>query len=40
MLLRLFAVPTYVLPKPSEMVIALWQNFPTLGPTCSSRCAS
>ena len=32
MLLRLFAVPTYVLPKPSEMVIALWQNFPTLGP--------
>jgi NitT/TauT family transport system permease protein len=32
LLLRLFAVPTYVLPKPSEMVIALWQNFPTLGP--------
>ena len=32
LLLRLFAVPTYVLPKPSEMATALWQNFPTLGP--------
>jgi NitT/TauT family transport system permease protein len=31
-LLNIFAVPQYVLPKPSEIAVALWTDFPLIAP--------
>jgi NitT/TauT family transport system permease protein len=32
LLLYIFAVPQYVLPKPSEIAVALWTDFPLIAP--------
>jgi len=32
LLLNIFAVPQYVLPKPSEIAVALWTEFPFIAP--------